>query len=53
MKRAIEEITIKSLKLIKLGGSSGFIIPVQYLEEKMDGGLVVGDEYTIRIGDAE
>ena len=40
---------IKGLRLIKIGQTRGFLIPVQYMNERMDGGLKIDDVYDILV----
>jgi hypothetical protein len=40
---------IKGLKCIKLVNSRGFLIPVEYTEDRMDDGLQIGRIYDLEI----
>lgn len=44
---------IKGIQLIKLGNSQGFLVPVQHTEERLEGGLVLGQKYDLDISEAE
>jgi len=38
---------IKKLRLVEVSGGRGFFIPIQYMNDRMAGGLAVGKHYNL------
>ena len=47
------KMRINGLKLLKIAQSKGFIIPIQYTKERVEGGLEEGKRYSLDISEAE
>lgn len=45
----MDTIDIKDIPLREISGSQGFFIPVQYLDERLQGGLKIGRRYDLTI----
>jgi hypothetical protein len=45
----MDSIEIKDIPLREISGSQGFFVPIQYLEERLEGGLKIGQRYDLTI----